>query len=170
MLLCTRSSPLLAVRIKNARSSGIFLFFVSAFGKITRSTDDFLVPARGNAGAGGVLKPPSSCISMSVLLQYRHRSGISTCLGAVHPRDSLGKAEMPFTATKRLVNDRSRMSQRIDGRWKGVSGFTKRANPYGSKLSGASSFRLVSRSFWQPIDAEPTCLRAWLRQTARPAG
>lgn len=50
---------------------------------------------------------------------------MSTCLGAVHPRDFLGNAEMPFAATKRLVNDRSRMSQLIDGRWKVVSEYTQ---------------------------------------------
>ena len=52
-------------------------------------------------------------------------SFIKTVDSMTFPRDFLGNPEMTFTATKRLGNDRSRMSQLVDGRWKVVSEYTK---------------------------------------------
>jgi len=41
------------------------------------------------------------------------------------PPDIFGSPELSFTATKRLGNDESRLSQLQDGRWKVVSGYFK---------------------------------------------
>ena len=52
-------------------------------------------------------------------------SFIKTMDSMTFPRDFFGNPEMSFTATKRLGNEHSRMSQLIDGRWKVVSDYTK---------------------------------------------
>ena len=52
-------------------------------------------------------------------------SFIKTMDSMSFPRDMFGSPEMTFTATKRLGNEHSRMSQLVDGRWKVVSDYTK---------------------------------------------
>jgi branched-chain amino acid transport system substrate-binding protein len=41
------------------------------------------------------------------------------------PSDIFGSPELTFSATKRLGNDESRLSQLQDGKWKVVSGYFK---------------------------------------------
>ena len=41
------------------------------------------------------------------------------------PSDIFGSPDLSFSATKRLGNDQSRLSQLQDGKWKVVSGYFK---------------------------------------------
>ena len=43
----------------------------------------------------------------------------------IFPPDMFGAAESTYSATKRLGNDASRLSQIVDGKWKVISEYAK---------------------------------------------